>query len=59
MFELVLRGCCTWCGECAELCPSGALSFQEELLSWDSATCNKCETCADVCDMDALRCVWK
>lgn len=43
---------CTGCGMCAGVCPTSALSFQQEIeavLWWDPARCVGCEACIPVC----------
>lgn len=49
---------CSWCGECANACPTNALNMVECLLTWDNVTCTKCESCQDVCVNEAIRCEW-
>lgn len=43
---------CTGCGMCAGVCPTSALSFQQEteaVLWWDPARCVGCGACIPVC----------
>ena len=58
-FKLILVGAkCTWCEECSNACPTGALNHVDGLLSWDKNKCSKCETCYDVCTNNAMEVCW-
>ena len=57
-FNLLLVGAkCTWCGECADNCTSGALSMVNSLLSWDNNYCSHCGACMENCTENAIRVV--
>ncbi|KIC45020.1 ferredoxin [Ruegeria sp. ANG-S4] len=55
---------CTFCGDCADACPTGALD-RDRVSDWPwrasfAATCLSkngvtCRICQDICDRDALR----
>jgi ferredoxin/coenzyme F420-reducing hydrogenase delta subunit len=49
---------CTWCGACANLCPTGALTIadgpESARLLWTPAHCSQCTLCSDVCARKAL-----
>jgi pyruvate formate lyase activating enzyme len=46
---------CTKCGECAGVCPEGALSWEAGgLPQIDRALCTGCGSCADACSYKAL-----
>jgi NAD-dependent dihydropyrimidine dehydrogenase PreA subunit len=46
---------CTGCGACADACPQGAISIQDEVAVINQALCNKCGTCTTVCPTYAIR----
>jgi pyruvate ferredoxin oxidoreductase beta subunit len=48
---------CITCGRCVTTCPTGALTFNERVLSSykvDESRCIMCKTCVDVCPVDAI-----
>jgi pyruvate formate lyase activating enzyme len=45
---------CTGCGECASVCPSGAITLVEGKASVDEAICKECELCLDICPYNAI-----
>lgn len=59
------QGSCTFCGDCARSCPTGALQFEAEKAPWHlrvriAETCllrsqMLCLTCAEQCDQGAIR----
>ena len=44
---------CTYCLDCVDTCPSGALSY-DKCFEHDSKLCMNCEVCCDVCEVNAL-----
>ena len=49
---------CTGCGECVEVCPSGAISFPSENVPHiDRNLCILCESCVNTCKFNALN-IW-
>ena len=44
---------CTYCLECASVCPSGALTY-DKCFEHDSDECMNCEVCMDVCEVNVL-----
>ncbi len=46
---------CTGCGACADVCPQGAISLQNDVAVIDQASCSKCGNCAEVCPAGAIR----
>jgi len=54
-----ISGECTACSSCASICPTGAISIQQNKYWIDPALCNNCEgyapqpLCADICDIGA------
>lgn len=42
------RLCCN-CGKCAEICPSGALTYVEGKVIYDLAKCRECDLCVKEC----------
>ena len=45
---------CNLCGDCADICPSDALTINEQ-LNHDGELCTYCESCIDVCPEYAIR----
>jgi ferredoxin len=45
---------CTGCGECGEICPFDALSFESGEPRVNEALCMGCGVCTSVCDTQAL-----
>ena len=48
---------CTYCGQCAWVCPTGALLHGDGLLSVEDATCIACGVCVAACPTRALNLV--
>ena len=46
---------CIGCGECAEVCPTGAHSFGEGGHIFDRTKCNGCGKCEEACLGNALK----
>lgn len=46
---------CTGCGACADVCPQGAISLQNDVAVIDQALCSKCGNCALTCPTGAIR----
>ena len=49
---------CTACGECIEVCPSGAVTLAEEKAVFDHRKCIGCADCIVFCPQGALRVLW-
>ena len=50
-----VKALCTRCGDCAEVCPNGALDYQAgELPRIDRARCDGCGICCSACSYQAL-----
>ena len=45
---------CTYCNQCENVCPKGAISFRDERLVWDEQACWRCGRCARVCPEGGL-----
>jgi pyruvate formate lyase activating enzyme len=45
---------CIDCGDCVEVCPTGACRLEAEVII-DREACNRCGECAEVCPSQALR----
>jgi pyruvate formate lyase activating enzyme len=45
---------CTLCGECARVCPNGAIQLDAEKRRYDRRQCRGCGQCALACPSDAL-----
>jgi uncharacterized protein (DUF362 family)/NAD-dependent dihydropyrimidine dehydrogenase PreA subunit len=46
---------CKRCGICAEVCPAGALSSDEEFPTFDYKKCIRCYCCQEMCPEGAIR----
>jgi ferredoxin len=49
-----VTGNCTRCGQCAEICPTGALTLVDARLAVAPELCNRCGICIDGCPDGAL-----
>jgi pyruvate formate lyase activating enzyme len=50
-----VKNLCTMCGKCADICPEGALVYDEgKLPVIDREKCNGCGTCSSACSYGAL-----
>jgi pyruvate formate lyase activating enzyme len=50
-----IKNLCTKCGKCAEVCPDGALIYEEgELPRIDRERCSGCGVCSSVCSYKAI-----
>ena len=45
---------CNGCGECVDVCPTGALVFQNKRAFIDQELCQGCEVCMEVCPNGAI-----
>ncbi|MBN1312304.1 MAG: 4Fe-4S binding protein [Anaerolineae bacterium] len=48
---------CAGCGNCLEVCPSGALSLKNDVAVVDYTLCTQCQACIDVCPVGAITAV--
>jgi NAD-dependent dihydropyrimidine dehydrogenase PreA subunit len=47
---------CTGCGDCVDVCPTGAISLDKKDISMiDLALCNECLVCLDACPNGAIQ----
>jgi NAD-dependent dihydropyrimidine dehydrogenase PreA subunit len=51
------RTLCTGCGTCLDVCPTGAISLDNDdtLATIDTELCYECLACLDICPNDAIR----
>lgn len=49
---------CVACGECVQICPAGALSLKDEVISIKEDKCLGCGECAVVCRTKAIEIKW-
>jgi ferredoxin len=50
----ILDGLCTGCRVCADMCPAGAISFEDGSGRVDPARCGSCLCCHEVCPEGAV-----
>jgi Fe-S-cluster-containing hydrogenase component 2 len=50
----VSESLCTGCGECVDVCPSGALRLVDGLAHIDQDLCRMCDACLTACPHGAL-----
>lgn len=46
---------CVFCGNCWELCPTGALSYNKSKILLEPFLCTGCNLCKDICNFGAVR----
>ena len=44
---------CTYCLDCVDTCPSGALTY-DKCFEHNPDECMNCEVCMDVCEVNAI-----
>ncbi len=45
---------CNGCGECVEICPTGAIILQNGKAALDESLCEGCQVCVDSCPQGAI-----
>jgi ferredoxin len=48
--------CCSYCGACVPVCPSGSIVLHDATILIDQTSCTRCERCVIVCPTGALVC---
>ncbi len=51
---MIVRDWCSFCGECAGVCPRNLIQVREYNLVFDESECKDCSTCVDACPIFAL-----
>jgi uncharacterized Fe-S center protein len=51
-------GKCVGCGDCAEVCPAGAVEIRDGRAWFDDETCEGCAECITTCTEGALEILW-
>ena len=54
MPAIVDRDKCTGCGDCIDICPSEAISLQEEKAQIANDDCTECGACVEECANEAI-----
>ena len=48
---------CTVCGDCADICPTGALGLlNNQMIFQNPGNCTYCTLCEQICPQKAIRC---
>lgn len=53
--RIFLKEACVLCGQCAALCPSGAITLEAGEIRYDDARCVGCCGCLNICPENAWR----
>lgn len=51
---MIVKDWCSFCGECAGVCPRNLIIVKEYKLIFIDEDCRDCETCVKACPIDAL-----
>ena len=58
MIPAIYRESCTGCGACVEVCPSRALSLEDNRVRMQEEFCEECGFCAAECPVNAIRIIF-
>ena len=51
---MIVKDWCTFCGECAGVCPRNLIIVKEYGLEFNDEDCRECDTCVKACPVNAL-----
>ena len=51
---MIVKDWCSYCGECAGVCPRNLIEVKEYSLEFDTSECKDCSTCVNACPISAL-----
>jgi ferredoxin len=51
---MIVKDWCSYCGECAGICPKNIIEVKEYSLVFDEKECSRCEICVKACPLNAL-----
>ena len=52
---MILKDWCSYCGECAGVCPKNLITVKEaDVIFKDDECGSKCTTCVDACPINAI-----
>lgn len=51
---MIVKDWCSFCGECAGVCPRNLITVKEYALIFDDSECRECNLCVDACPITAL-----
>ena len=51
---MIVKDWCSFCGECAGVCPRNLIQVKEYSLVFDESECRESSTCVDACPINAL-----
>lgn len=52
---MIVEDWCSYCGECAGVCPKNCIEVKETNLVFDEDICNECGICVTACPLKALK----
>ncbi len=51
---MIVKEWCSFCGECAGVCPRNLIQVREYALVFNEDDCKDCDTCVKACPINAL-----
>ena len=51
---MIVKDWCSYCGECAGVCPRNLIQVREYSLVFNEDDCKDCDTCIKACPINAL-----
>ncbi|KZX17086.1 4Fe-4S binding protein [Methanobrevibacter filiformis] len=51
---MIVKEWCSYCGECAGVCPRNLILVRETELEFDTGECKECDFCIKACPVNAL-----
>ncbi|MDL2246528.1 4Fe-4S binding protein [Methanobrevibacter sp. OttesenSCG-928-K11] len=51
---MIVKDWCSFCGECAGVCPRNLIEVKEYSLIFSDTDCKECDFCINACPLNAL-----